>query len=261
MVAIVESVGTPPNIIGPLVIADTVIAYTWLGILLTLKNYQDKIDKRHRAHTEAVDEISAKLLEEQTTNARAPRTPDIAWILGIALLVSTFSMWLGGPLFEFMNRIRFISAVNSVINPFGWGILLITAITLALSATPARKLDHCGASSIGYVGLYLVLTTFGARANLAAIFDVPLFFGIGIVWVLIHIAFLYVGIRVLRAPLFLGATSSMANMGGPASAPVVAASYNQSMAPIGLLMAILGATIGTPLAFFVAFVCQRIAGG
>lgn len=262
MFAVLESVGTPPNIIGPLVIVDTVLAYSWLGLLIALVPHQDKIDRKFKADTSTIEEVSAKLLTEEENKARAPKTADIAFMLGIALIVSQLAMVLGNPVFHLFDEILGLKALSQVVSSYAWGILIITAAGLLLSMTKVRDLGFCGASSIGYVGLYLLLTTYGARANLVAILEVPVFFGIGAVWMAVHVAFLYAGFRILRVPVFLAATSSMANIGGTASAPVVAAAYNQSMAPVGLLMAILGGVLGTPLALFViGTACRAISGG
>lgn len=262
MTAVLESVGTPPGLLGPLVVVDTVLAYSWLGTLIALSSYQASFDKFNKADTEAIEEISLDLEKEFKENARTPRVTDIAFMLGIAMAVSQICMNLGEPIYSLIKGLDtgITDQISAVVSASGWGFLLITAAGLALSTTKVRTLDFAGASAIGYIGLYLLLTTYGARADLRAVLETPVFFGIGIVWLMIHIGVLYLGLMLLRAPLFLGATSSMANIGGTASAPVVAAAYNQSMAPVGLLMAILGGTLGTPLALFVvATACRAIA--
>lgn len=262
MTAVIESIETPPSMIGPLIVVDTVLAYSWLGLLIALSGYQHRIDRFHKADSSVIDKISKRLEAEQKAHSRAPSVVDIALMLGIAFVVSQLCLFLGGPIYNFVDETLKLKVISEVVNSYGWAILLITAAGLGLSMTKVRHLDFCGASSIGYVGLYLLLTTYGARANLRAVLEVPQFFALGSVWLLIHIAFLYAGIRLTKAPLFLGATSSMANIGGTASAPVVAAAYNQSMAPVGLLMAILGSTLGTPLSLFViATVGRAIQGG
>jgi len=262
MIAVLEALTAPPSIVGPLVVVDTVLAYSWLGLLIALSAYQKRIDRIHKADSRVIDEISAHLEAEHEAHARDPKVVDVALMIGVAFVVSQVCLWLGKPVDHFITEKLKWGLISEVINAFGWGILLITAAGLVLSFTRLRKLDYCGASSMGYVGLYLLLTSYGARANLQAVLEVPVFFGIGFVWLLIHIVVLYAGVRLFKAPLFLGATSSMANIGGTASAPVVAAAYNQSMAPVGLLMAILGGILGTPLALFVvATACRAITGG
>jgi uncharacterized membrane protein len=119
-----------------------------------------------------------------------------------------------------------------------------------------------GVSSIGNAGLYLLLATIGASADLGLVTPGDLWLvAIGAVWLLIHIAFLLIGARLLRAPLFLVATASMANVGGTASAPVVAAAFHPSLAPVGLLLAILGGLLGTPIGLLVVGrLCAVLAG-
>lgn len=262
MMAVIEAISVPPSIIGPLVVVDTVLAYSWLGLLIALSAYQKTIDRHHKADSSVMDEISSHLEAEHEAHARDPKVVDIALMFGLAFGVSQVCLYLGGPINKWITGTLGWKALTEVINAYGWGILLITAAGILLSMTRLRALDYCGASSFGYVGLYLMLTTYGARANLRAVLDVPVFFGIGFVWIVIHVAVLYLGLRLLRAPVFLASTASMANIGGTASAPVVAAAYNQSMAPVGLLMAILGSVIGTPIALFLVAVAARaIMGG
>jgi uncharacterized membrane protein len=153
--------------------------------------------------------------------------------------------------------------LSKVMSGFGWGILLTTALSVVFSFTRLRNLEDAGASSIGNTGLYLLLATIGASADLSIIRmnDIWLL-AIGAVWLAIHIAVLLLGAVLLRAPLFLVATGSMANIGGTASAPVVAAAFHPSLAPVGLLMAILGGIIGTPVGLLVvARICAAIEGG
>ncbi|MCH8939478.1 MAG: DUF819 family protein, partial [Gemmatimonadetes bacterium] len=66
----------------------------------------------------------------------------------------------------------------------------------------------------------------------------------GALWISIHVAILFGAARLVRAPLFFIATGSMANIGGAASAPVVAGVYHPAMAPVGLLMAVAGYVLG-----------------
>src|SRR5690606_35451510 len=187
MFAVIETLSTPASIIGPMVIVDTVCAYTWLGLLITLVPYQEKVDKRHSADTRAIEEKSARLRMEQQSNARAPRTADIAFMIGGAFVVSQACLWIGSEfVFPLFNDVLEWHWLTDFMNAFGWGILVITAAGLLLSMTRMRTLDYCGASSLGNVGLYLMLTGYGAQANLRAIMEVPVFFGIGVMWILIH---------------------------------------------------------------------------
>ncbi|MBI1290294.1 DUF819 family protein [bacterium] len=257
LTAVKESLNLSNDLLAPLIIVDTVVAYTWLGLLIALVPYQDRIDRWNRVDTSTIDQVAVKLEQDHEAHARCPRTADVAWMLGLAMAGSQLCMVGGG----WVDSLFKSSPLSGLINGYGWGILLVTVAGLVLAMTPARRLDHAGSSSIGYAGLYLLLTTYGAQADLRSVLGVPVYLGIGVTWVAIHAVFLLIGMRVMRAPMVLAASASMANIGGPASAPVVAAAYRQSLAPVGLLLAIIGGIIGTPIALFVvAAACSSVSG-
>jgi uncharacterized membrane protein len=117
-----------------------------------------------------------------------------------------------------------------------------------------RSLEKVGASRFGYFALYLLLTSIGAKADLAAVLDVPLYLVAGAMWIAIHVGVLLIVAYFMRAPLFFVATGSMANVGGAASAPIVAGVYAPSLAPVGLLMGVAGYILGVYAAWF----CGRV---
>mgnify|MGYP003993911791 FL=1 len=127
---------------------------------------------------------------------------------------------------------------------------------LILSFTPLRNLEKVGASGLGYTALYLLLAGIGAQADLRAVLDAPVYLLAGAVWIAIHVLVLYAAARIVKAPLFFVATGSMANIGGAASAPVVAGVYHPAMAPVGLLMAVAGYILG----IYGAIVCAWLLG-
>ena len=90
----------------------------------------------------------------------------------------------------------------------------------------------------------MLLTAIGAQADMKAVLAAPLFLAAGVVWIAVHATLLLIVARLIRAPLFFFATGSMANVGGAASAPVVAGVYHRAMAPVGLLMAVAGYILG-----------------
>ena len=251
MMAISESINTPENIFGAFVVVDTVLAYSWLGILIALTAYQDQIDTFFKADNSHIKAINAKLSVDYDSHKIPLTLKWLAVILGLGFGISKLCMAIGYKIPE----------MGDVLTHKSWGIIIVTTVSLLLALTKLRKIDYAGASQIGYYGLYLLLASIGAKADLQAIFDVPQFFVIGLIWLIIHIIILFAGMRLFKAPIFLFATGSMANIGGTASAPVVAAAYQPSMAPVGLLMAVIGSIAGTYLGFFVvAPLCQWIAG-
>jgi uncharacterized membrane protein len=133
-------------------------------------------------------------------------------------------------------------------------------VGLVLSFTPMRRLERDGASAVGYAGLYLLLASIGASANLAAVLQTPVYLLAGVVWIAFHALLLVLAAKLLRAPLFYVATGSMANIGGAASAPIVAGVYLPAMAPVGLLMAIAGYILGIYFGLVCAWLLGMVAG-
>ncbi|MDH3497428.1 MAG: DUF819 family protein [Gemmatimonadota bacterium] len=251
MVAIAESVGTPDGLLGPIIVVDTVVGYGWMAILLFLSAWQQRFDRRMRARTEVVAEANRRLAELESR--RHPLDLRYAGVIigagfaaaGIAVAVGNWLPELGDP--------KIISATT-------WGVLLVVTAGLALSFTPVSSMEEWGASRIGYVALYLLIAAIGAKADLRAVLQAPAFLAAGVVWIAVHAAILLVAARIVRAPLFFFATGSMANIGGPASAPVVAGVYHPAMAPVGLLMAVAGYILGIYAGLVAAFVLGRIGG-
>jgi uncharacterized membrane protein len=139
-------------------------------------------------------------------------------------------------------------------------VLIVVTGGLIVSFTPVRRLEEVGASRVGYVSLYLLLGAIGAQADLRAIAQTPLYFAAGVVWILVHIIVMFAAARVIRAPLFFVATGSMANIGGAASAPVVAGVYHPAMAPVGLIMAVAGYILGIYGGLLCAWMLGSLAG-
>ncbi len=139
-------------------------------------------------------------------------------------------------------------------------MILATACGIALSFTRASQLEFAGASNLGSYIFYFLLASIGARADLRGILDAPLFVLAGVIIIAVHASFLFAAGRLFRSPMFLMATASQANIGGPVTAPIVATVYQSSLAVVGLLMAVLGSIFGTFAGLFVAQVCFWISG-
>ncbi len=249
MVAMKQSFGTPDSTLGPLLVVDVVAGYGWMGVLIFLSAYQNHFDDWMQADTSTMDALQEKM--KNTDDHRRPVTlRDLAVMVGLALAATVVAKAGGGMLPEIGT------ADATIISTDTWAILLVVTGGLLLSFTPLQEMENAGASRMGYFALYLLLTSIGAKADLAAVLDVPLYLLAGIVWILIHIAFLLVAARMVRAPLFFVATGSMANVGGAASAPIVAGVYLPAMAPVGLLMGVAGYILG----IYAALGCGSLIG-
>jgi uncharacterized membrane protein len=243
MIAVKEVIRTPDAIFFPMIVVDTVVAYSWMGLLILLEGVQKKYDVWNRSDRGVVEELSRK-----TASVGASTKKFSFQYLPLILAVAFGGAWIS-------NRLAGILGNGS----FAWTIILATTLGILLSFTSLRKLEFHGASRMGYLLLFLVLTSIGARASLSGILSAPLLIVAGVVLVLIHAAFLFVVSRVARIPLCLVATASQANIGGPASAPIVAAAYEPALAPVGLLLGILGNVMGTYLGLVTSQLCQSVS--
>ncbi len=251
MIAIAESVGLPAAELGPFIVVDTVVGYGWMAILLFLSSYQDRFDRWNRADRSAIEETNRRLQELDTQRHPLDLRMTVV-IIGFAFAGAVLSIALG-------NRLPPLGE-PTIISNTTWAVLVVVTGGLLLSFTPVRRLEEWGASRFGYAALYLLITAMGAQADLKAVLDAPLYLATGVLWLSIHIALMFLMARLIRAPLFFVATGSMANVGGAASAPVVAGVYHPAMAPVGLLMAVAGYVLGVYGGIAVAWILARLAG-
>ncbi len=247
MVAIAESVGTSPDAMAPVIVVDTVVGYGWMGVLIAMVGLQARFDRRTRARTEVIEETNRRLQGVQ--RERRPLTlRDAIVMIGFGMACAVGAQRLGGRLPPMGDP--------TIISGTTWAILIVVTGGLILSFTRLRKMEAVGASHLGYTALYLLLAGIGAQADLRAVLDAPVYLLAGAVWIAIHLGVLLFVARLVRAPFFFVATGSMANVGGAASAPVVAGVYHRAMAPIGMLMAVVGYILG----IYAAGVCAYLLG-
>ncbi len=251
MVAISESVGTSPDAMGPVIVVDTVVGYGWMGVLIAMVGLQGRFDRRTRARTDAIEQTNRRL--EEMKSERRPLTLRHAVVMiGFGMACAVAAQRLG-------QRIPALGD-PTIISGTTWAILIVVTGGLVLSFTRLRELESVGASHLGYTALYLLLAGIGAQADLRAVLDAPVYLLAGAVWIAIHLGVLLIAARIVRAPFFFVATGSMANIGGAASAPVVAGVYHRAMAPIGLLMAVLGYILGIYAAILCAWLLGQVGG-
>ena len=247
LVAVAESVGTSPDALGPALVVDTVVGYGWMGVLIAFAGLQGRFDMRTKARTEAIEETNRRLAEMD--RERQPmHLRDAVIMIGFGMAGAVGARYLGTQLPSLGDP--------TIISNTTWAILIVVTAGLLLSFTRLRDFEKKGASGLGYTALYLLLAGIGAQADLKAVLDTPAYLLAGMVWIAIHVGVLLLAARIVRAPLFFVATGSMANIGGAASAPVVAGVYHPAMAPIGLLMAVAGYILG----IYGALVCAWLLG-
>jgi uncharacterized membrane protein len=248
MVAVGASIGTPDDLFGIMIIVDTIVGYGWMGIVIFFSAYQERIDRWNGVETSLIDNINIQMSDIESKR-RPIRFIDLIAIVSIGMIGGYFSLIIG----------EWLPDLGRIITSFGWTIIIVSILGIILSLTPLSDLENAGASHIGNFFLYLLLATIGAKANLTSIVYAPVFLLVGICWITVHASILFMGGRLLKAPMFLIATSSQANIGGVVSAPIIATVYQKSLAPVGLLMGVLGNIIGIYFGLLTAWILSWIS--
>ena len=242
-----------------MLIVDVFVANLWMPFLLFGAGIRERIDGWLNADATAVDELQERVEQLQAKSARVASFPD--WMVMVALafggvavahlvadLASVeFTAWLDNTLAA--NPDSMAIYLSSITKGFFWLVVVATAIGIALSFTPAKEYEGAGASKMGSVFLYVLVATIGMKMDIGSLIENWAMYGsavtIGLLWMLVHIVVLLVMAKLIRAPFFFVAVGSQANVGGAASAPIVASAFSPALAPVGVLLAVLGYAVGT----------------
>ena len=232
------------NVFGVMVAVDVLFSYIWMAVLLWMAAQHQRLDRRLNADTRAIAELGERMERMRLEHERIPALSDLMIMLALAFGATGLSHALATPLAGVFAGVAWAERL-SLASEFFWIVVLATTFGLLLSFTRARQLEGAGASRLGMAMLYLLIATVGMQMNIGAVFSNPVLFGIGFTWIAFHAVVLLVVARLIRAPTFFLAVGSQANIGGAASAPVVAAAFHPSLAPVGVLLAVLGYALGT----------------
>jgi len=232
------------NIFGVMVAVDVLFANLWMAVLLWMAANHKRLDQQMKADTTAIAALGERMESLRLAHERIPSLPDLMIMLALAFGATGLSHALGAPLAAAFKGIEWAERL-SLASEFFWIVVLATTFGLLLSFTRARQLEGAGASRIGSAMLYVLIATVGMQMNIGAVLTSPVLFGIGFTWIAFHALVLVIVARLIRAPTFFLAVGSQANIGGAASAPVVAAAFHPSLAPVGVLLAVLGYALGT----------------
>ena len=241
-----------PQKYGGMVFVDIVVANIWMAVLLIGIGKKDKIDKWLGADTTAIEELKEKMSKFSEKVNRNPTVTDLMIILAIAFGTVGFGHFASSYLSNFFTD--FVTSIASQTwrniftflgSSFFWLISISTITAIILSFTKAKNYEGAGASKIGSVFIYILVATIGMKMNLTMIFDNVGLIAIGLVWMSIHAGLLILVAKLIKAPYFFLAVGSQANVGGAASAPIVAQAFHPSLATVGVLLAVFGYAIGT----------------
>jgi len=247
------------NLFATMIIVDVVVANIWMGFLLYGANISDKIDAKLGADASAIEELKQSVSDYRSSVEQMPTTTSNFILAGLAFGGVGLAHWGADVIVPFMQQYSdTLEALrlNSLMNGFFWLIVISTTVGLVLSFTKARKLEGVGASRIGSVFIYILVATIGMKMNLGEVGANMGLFAIGITWMLVHVSILLITAKLIKAPFFFIAVGSQANIGGAASAPIVASAFSPSLAPVGVLMAVMGYALGTYGAILCAILMQ-----
>ncbi|PCI39909.1 MAG: hypothetical protein COB53_02320 [Elusimicrobia bacterium] len=249
-IAIGESVGAHESTISMMVVVDVAVANVWMACLLYFAGREKEMDKAIGADRKSIDELREKVEAFEKKTARPTNLADLLAITALAFIVVAVSKTLAAHL----------PPIGSIIRGFTWVVILVTTAGVSLSFTKVRNLEGAGASKIGSLFLYLLVATIGAKAEFARVADAPALVLVGAVWMAIHAIVLLVARRKIKSPIFFLAVGSQANVGGAASAPIVASAFHPALAPVGVLLAVGGYVLGTYAGLLTAFLLQIVHG-
>lgn len=259
--AMKEVYAVDATLFGQFATVDVLVASLWMAVLLFLAARSEAFDRWTRADTSAIEEVKRRIETYQSEHARNPSLTDLMVILAVGLGVTGLSHALTDPTVAWIKSLpaEWKLEEYSLTAKFFWITILATTFGLLLSFTRARKLEGAGASKIGSVMLYVLVATIGMQMDLGALLERPWLFGLGVIWIGVHGGLMLLVAKLIRAPLFFMAVGSQANIGGAASAPVVASAFHPSLAPVGVLLAVLGYALGTYCAYIVGQILMRMA--
>ena len=257
--AMLETFKAPPDIFSTMITVDVIVANIWMAFLLYGAGRSVTLDKLFNADASAIKDVQKRIEDYRMSVSRMPDLPLTMLVLGIGFGVTGVSHLLADIIAPLIAIHAPSLEKYSLTSGFFWMVVLATTFGLILSFTKARRLEGVGASRLGSVFIYILVATIGMQMDITSIADNPGIFAVGLVWMLVHVSVLLMVGKLIKAPFFFIAVGSQANVGGAASAPIVASAFHDSLAPVGVLLAVLGYGLGTYAAYGSGLLMQWVA--
>ncbi|SUO97128.1 DUF819 domain-containing protein [Suttonella ornithocola] len=245
---------------GTMILVDTTNASLWLLVIFLIAKHHQKIDRWLKADTSAINQLIIAVENYEREHARITTLRDFMLIFGLTFAASGLADWLGKQIANLFNDISWADQY-SLHSPFFWMVISITIFGVALSFTPARKLDHIGASKLGTVFIFILIAAIGMQIDLRGIWQYWQLLLVGTLWITLHVIFIFIVAKIIRAPVFYLCVGSNANTGGASSAPIVATAFHPALAPVGVLLGILGYAVGTVGGYLSTLLMRWAVGG
>ncbi len=247
MVAVQAALDISEADMGYALVIDSIDYSLWVMFLLWAITLAPKFNKWTGADTKTLDEVSNRLEEDAKANDKKIEFQGLILLIGSAFLVSAIGQNVGVAL----------NGAMPFLDKATWTVLFITVLGLIGAVSPLGKI--AGSAEVSNLLLYVVIALLASRASLLELGDAPAWILTGFIILAIHMVLMLVLSKLLKIDMFTAAVASLANIGGTASAPVLAGSYAGSLVPVGILMALMGYVIGTPLGILTAHLMQFFA--
>lgn len=248
------------DVFAQMVAVDVIVANLWMAVLLIMAGNQRRIDAFTGADASSIDRLKDKIETYEAEHARIITVKDLMLMSMVAFAGTGLAHACAGFIAPLLaERAPWLSRFSLTSN-FFWIVVIATTIGLIVSFTKTRKLEDAGASKLGSAFVYILVATIGMHMDIKAVAEAPLLFAVGLVWISIHAGLLLTVGYFIKAPLFFIAVGSQANVGGAASAPIVASAFHPSLAPVGVLLAVLGYALGTYGAWMCGQMMRVISG-
>lgn len=247
------------SLFSAMIAIDVIVANIWMALLLYGTGLDDKINKWFDADVSSIDDLKRRVEQYKEQIMRIPETNDTIRVLAIGFGITGIAHLGADTIAPAIKNAAPELARFSLTSGFFWLIVISTTIAILLSFTKLREIEGVGASRIGSVFIYILVATIGMKMDILSIFDNPSLFIIGLIWMTIHAILLIIVAKIIKAPFFFLAVGSKANVGGAASAPILASAFHPSLAPVGVLLAVMGYAIGTYGAWLCGILMQVVS--
>ena len=247
------------SLFSAMIAIDVIVANIWMALLLYGTGMDDKINKWFDADVSSIDDLKRRMEQYKEQIMRIPETNDTIIVLAVGFGITGIAHLGADTIAPAIKNAAPELARFSLTSGFFWLIVISTTIAILLSFTKLREIEGVGASRIGSVFIYILVATIGMKMDILSIFDNPSLFIIGLIWMTIHAILLIIVAKIIKAPFFFLAVGSKANVGGAASAPILASAFHPSLAPVGVLLAVMGYAIGTYGAWLCGILMQVVS--
>ena len=262
--AMLEIFGASPSLFSQMIAVDVIVANVWMAVLLFGIGRKEKIDNWFKADNSSIEELKSKVSTYAASVTRNPSLTDLMIILGIAFTAVGLSHWGSNTISDFLKaNFESVNDLTSFVSTFGdrffWMVTIATILGIIISFTKLKEYEGAGASKMGSVFIYILVASIGMKMDLSSVLSNPGLLVVGLIWMSIHVLLLVIVGKIIRAPFFFLAVGSKANIGGAASAPIVASAFHPSLASVGVLLAVFGYIIGTYGAILSAILMEIVA--